>query len=566
MSQTNILESIRCGIFVVDKNLRITVFNKGAETVTGLPEQQVVGRKCYEVFANEHCQSDCQLKRSLIAGEVNAHWETVIPTSDGKQIKVCATTSPIKEGKTITGAVMSFRAISELIEMYHQIEEEKQKTEAILNSINEGVLTIDHNWQITSFNRRAEEITGFKKQEVLGKLCRTVFGMQDASGKILCSRDCPMKQALVSGHPVPEHELEITNRYGKKLILRMNISLLKDESGEVIGGVETFRDITAMVTLQKQLKGRPRFENIIGRSKKMQQIYDLIDDIADNDVTVLIQGETGTGKELIASAIHHNSRRKNGPFIKINCSALPESLLESELFGHMKGAFTGAYRDKPGRFELADGGTLFLDEIGDLSPAIQVKLLRVLEEQQFERVGGTKTIKVDVRLIAATNKNLKQAIRDGTFREDLYYRLNVLPISIPSLRERKQDIVQLVRYFLQKYGMQKRVKVSTQVMELLLQYDWPGNIRELENAVEYALLHCKGDEILLPHLPPDIVSFSRQRGEETMQKPLEESEKEAVRRALTESGGNRLQAARRLGISRTTLWRKMKKHALRLQS
>jgi len=461
---------------------------------------------------------------------------------------------------------MSFRAISELIEMYHQIEEEKQKTEAILNSINEGVLTIDHNWQITSFNRRAEEITGFKKQEVLGKLCRTVFGMQDASGKILCSRDCPMKQALVSGHPVPEHELEITNRYGKKLILRMNISLLKDESGEVIGGVETFRDITAMVTLQKQLKGRPRFENIIGRSKKMQQIYDLIDDIADNDVTVLIQGETGTGKELIASAIHHNSRRKNGPFIKINCSALPESLLESELFGHMKGAFTGAYRDKPGRFELADGGTLFLDEIGDLSPAIQVKLLRVLEEQQFERVGGTKTIKVDVRLIAATNKNLKQAIRDGTFREDLYYRLNVLPISIPSLRERKQDIVQLVRYFLQKYGMQKRVKVSTQVMELLLQYDWPGNIRELENAVEYALLHCKGDEILLPHLPPDIVSFSRQRGEETMQKPLEESEKEAVRRALTESGGNRLQAARRLGISRTTLWRKMKKHALRLQS
>jgi PAS domain S-box-containing protein len=566
MSQTNILESIPCGIFAVDKNRRITVFNKGAETITGFLEQQVVGRKCDEVFANEHCQSDCQLKRSLIAGEVNAHWETVIPTSDGKQIMVCAATCPIKEGKTITGAVMSFRLLSDLMEMYHQIEEEKQKSEAILNSIEEGVLTIDHNWQITSFNHRAEDITGFKKEEVVGKLCRFVFGMQDASGKNLCTRDCPMKQALVSGHPGPEHELEITNRYGKRLILRMNISLLKDSNGEVLGGVETFRDITAMVKLQKELKGRPRFENIIGRSKKMRQIYDLVDDIADNDVTVLIQGETGTGKELIASAIHHNSRRKSGPFIKINCSALPESLLESELFGHVKGAFTGAYRDKPGRFELADSGTLFLDEIGDLSPAMQVKLLRVLEEQQFERVGGTKTIKVDVRLIAATNKNLKQAIHDGTFREDLYYRLNVLPIFIPLLRERKQDIAQLVRYFLKKYGDGKRANVSSQGLKLLLQYDWPGNIRELENAVEYALLHCKGDEILPQHLPPDIVSFSRQRGEETMEKPLEESEKEAVRRALTESAGQRLEAARRLGISRATLWRKMKKYGLRLQS
>lgn len=562
MAKIKIIESIPCGIFVVDKDFSIIDFNPAAEKITGYKREQIIGNKCYEVFPNEHCHIDCQLEQSLTKGEVTPHWETKLRTSRGEKILVCASTSPIKEGKTITGATMSFRVISKLMEMHHQIEEEKRKLETILDSIDEGVVTINHKWQITSFNLRAEQIIGFKKEEVLGKLCQSIFRIDDAYRKNFCIHNCPLKQMLSGRQQIPEQEREIINRFGKRLILRVNFSLLKNKTGEVIGGVETFRDVTAIKNLQKQLKARPRFENIIGRSKKMQQIYDIIDHISDNDVTVLIQGETGTGKELIASAIHHNSRRKNGPFIKINCSALPESLLESELFGHVKGAFTGAYRDKPGRFELADGGTIFLDEIGDISPMTQVKLLRVLEEQKFERVGGTKTIKVNVRLIAATNKDLKKAIGNGTFREDLYYRLNVLPIFIPPLRERKEDIAALVRYFLNKYSLREENRFSEQAMQILLDYSWPGNIRELENAVEYALLQCKKNEILPHHLPPDILSFSKPIKEKNVKNPLEKSEKETIRWVLKESGNSRSEAAGRLAISRTTLWRKMKKYNL----
>ncbi|MCD6517638.1 MAG: sigma 54-interacting transcriptional regulator [Candidatus Aminicenantes bacterium] len=562
MAEMKIFESIPCGIFAVNKELVIIDFNPAAENITGYNKDQVLGRKCYEVFPNHYCHQDCRLELSLNTGEITQHWDTILPSSSGEKILICASTSPIIEGKSITGAVMSFRVISKLMDMHHQFEKEKHKLETILESLDEGVLTIDHNWQITSFNRRAEEITGFKKKEVLGKLCQIVFGLDDAGNKSFCIRDCPIKQMLVNKQLIPEQEREFINRWGKKLTLRVNFSLLKDKSGEVMGGIETFRDITTLKNLQEQLKGRPRFENIIGRSKKMQEIYDLIEDISENDVTVLIQGETGTGKELIASAIHQNSRRKNGPFIKINCSALPESLLESELFGHVKGAFTGAYRDKPGRFELADGGTLFLDEIGDISPLTQVKLLRVLEEQQFERVGGTKTIKVNIRLIAATNKDLKKSIKNGTFREDLYYRLNVLPIFIPPLRERREDIVLLAKHFLRKYCERKNVKFSKQALDLLLQYPWPGNIRELENAVEYAILHCKGNEILSNYLPPDILYYSPPIMNPPDQNPLEKSEKEAIRLTLKESDGQRLKAARRLGISRATLWRKIKKYNL----
>lgn len=438
------------------------------------------------------------------------------------------------------------------------MEAERGKLEAILNSIEDGVLTVDQNWRITSFNRRAEAITGFAAEDVLGKPCRTVLE-RGPQGRNLCGRACPVKRALETRQPIRDVPSEMVDRQGKRVVLRLSASILRDETGETIGGVETFRDISDLVHLRGSLEQKYGFNQMIGKSPVMRRIYDLIRDIADTEATVLIQGETGTGKELIVEAIHHHSPRKGGPFIRLNCSALPEGLLESELFGHERGAFTGAVRDKPGRFELADGGTLLLDEIGEVSPAIQVKLLRVLEDQTFERMGGTETLRADVRLIAATNRDLKKAIRQRTFREDLYYRLNVLPIWVPPLRERREDIPLLVAHFLKQHSPDHPVQIAPQTTDLLVRYPWPGNIRELENVIEYALLHSKGGGIFPEHLPPDVRGSSQVEPGPGL---LQASEREAIRQALEMTDGNRQEAARLLGVSRATLYRKMKRHDL----
>jgi len=439
---------------------------------------------------------------------------------------------------------------------------EKRKLKTIMDSIADGVFTIDTEWRITTFNRAAERITGFKAEQVIGKVCKEVF-CKDVFGTEMCEENCPLKRALETGKPVSNYEINILNRDGRKLTINVSASLLRDESGEVIGGVESFRDVTRLRELNEELKGRYEFQGIIGKNHKMREIYELIGEVAQTKATVLIQGETGTGKDLIARAIHYSSSRRDRPFIKINCAALPESLLESELFGHVKGAFTGAYRNKMGRFELANGGTLFLDEIGELSPMIQAKLLRVLEEGEFERVGGTRTIKIDVRFIAATDRDLRKAVTDGTFREDLFYRLNVVSIFVPPLRERKEDIPLLVRYFMRKFNKEYDrdiVNISPDALGLMLDYDWPGNVRELEHAIEYAFIRCPANTILVQHLPPEI--HRTVKTTDRLKDSLEQLEKQQILRALEKSNWNRGQAAEVLGIDRSTLWRKMKKYNL----
>lgn len=442
----------------------------------------------------------------------------------------------------------------------------------VLRSMSDAVITIDAAKTITSMNAAAEAMTGITEAEALGKSCADVVRSE------VCVRNCPFKAAWERGESTVNFNVLLGPQAAGRLPVSISTSLLKNASGERIGVIESIRDISHVLRLLGELERseaeiarrgeklktllqrRERLGDIIGRSPKMQEIFELVQVVAHSEVTVLIGGESGTGKELIASTIHALGHRKDGPFIKVSCAALPETLLETELFGHVRGAFTGAIKDKPGRFELADRGTIFLDEAGEMSPSIQVKLLRVLQDREFERVGGTRTVKVDVRIIAASNRDLQKAVQEGRFREDLFYRLNVVPIMVPPLRERKEDIPLLVGSVLERLAAKaqsKTVKVSPEAMDLLMEYNWPGNVRELENALEFALLRKTGDTLLPQSLPPwTKISDTRSHG--LLRDVTKEREREEIVRKLAQCQGKVSDVAKALGVGRTTLWRKMK--------
>ena len=429
-------------------------------------------------------------------------------------------------------------------------------SDAILNGIADGVVVIGLDHKVLFMNQAAHKILGSvgDKDIICGENCREVVGHS------ACALGCLVMTTIKSGEHIYNYEA-VLGHGDKKITLSINTAIIRDRDGNIIGGAEIFRDVTLIKELESELKGKYAFKNVIGKNYRMHEVYELLHEVAPTRSTVLIEGESGTGKELIANAIHHNSPRAERPFIKLNCAALSEGVLESELFGHVKGSFTGAIADKPGRFEIADGGTLFLDEIGDITLQTQVKLLRVLQEGEFERVGGTKPIKVDVRVVAATNKDLKAAIESGEFREDLYYRLKVVPLHLPPLRERKDDIPLLVKHFIEKFNKEMQMEVtnlSPRTMELLMDYNYPGNIRELEHIMEHAFVRCQGKTIHPEHLPKELQSvdmIDRAMGSE---EPLKELERETIIRALDESDWKLQSCAKRLKISRTTLWRKMK--------
>jgi len=453
------------------------------------------------------------------------------------------------------------------------IEQEKLMV-SILDSINDGVFTIDFNMRITSFNRAAERITGFSTKEAIGRLCMDVFC--DSRGfKKDCMAECPMKKSMKSGQPITKKRM-IINKKGEILTISSTTNLLYDLNNRPIGGVSAFVDVTAFEKLKEKWQGKKyNFGDIIGKSPRMLEVFHLIESISGNLANVLIQGETGTGKDLIACAIHYHSIRHRGPFVHVSCTALPETLLESELFGHVKGAFTGAITDRKGRFELAQKGTIFLDEIGDLSPAMQAKLLKVVEEKRFEKVGGSNTIKAECRIISATNKDLKKAISEKTFREDLYYRLNVIPVNLPPLREKMEDLPLLVEHFIEKlnykrsitvpYKWEERViPVSPEIYEVFSKYNWPGNVRELENVLEYAFIRCKEECLDVWHLPPEFNKTDEKVTDTFMAIPISSNptEKERLLKALEDCRWKRDKTAKRLDISRPTLWRMMKKHGV----
>lgn len=425
--------------------------------------------------------------------------------------------------------------------------------EDVFASIADGLFTVDAEWNVTYFNEAAQRITGIPVDEAVGRKCWDVFRSS------LCDGQCAINACMRKDGRIVNKSIFIVRSDGTTLPISISASTLKDGEGNVVGGVETFRDLTEIHAVRKQARDIYRFENIVGRSPGLEKIFAILPRISDSEATVLVLGQSGTGKELFARAIHSLSPRKDGPFVAVNCGALPETLLESELFGYKKGAFTDARTDKPGRVELADGGTVFLDEIGDMPGALQVKLLRFLQDKTYEPLGGVKPVRADVRVVAATNRNLEQAVADGTFRQDLFYRLNVVTLNLPPLSARQEDLPLLIDHFLKEFNtMQgKSIQgVSEDVLHVLMHHDFPGNVRELENILEYAFILCRDGFIQLEHLPDYLQpEQDRTAGPDPLRGTMDDIKRRAARHAVKRNNGKKMAACRDLGITKDTLRR-----------
>jgi len=435
-------------------------------------------------------------------------------------------------------------------------------TSVILDSIADGVFTVDENWRITLFNKSAEKITGISKEDALGSKCNDIFHSS------LCDGQCAIEESIRTGISVKNKLIFIVKPDGKKLPLTITASPIRNEKGDVIGGVETFRDVSEVTELRKELTKKYTFQDIVSKNHEMQRIFKLLPDIGMSESNVLILGESGTGKKLIAAAIHNLSGRVKHPFVIVNCGGIPDTLLESELFGYKAGAFTDAKKDKPGKFALAEKGTIFLDEVGDISLGSQVKFLRILEDKIYEPLGSTKSVKADVRIITATNKDLSNSVKEGSFREDLYYRLNVAKINLPPLRERKHDIPLLIEHIIRKYNALKGKSISSisdAALSILMQYDFPGNIRELENIIEYSFILCHDEKIGIEHLPE---KFSKSKKDyfssDKHPMTLKEIEKITIEAVLKNNNYKKAPTYRQLGISKNTLRRMILRHGIKI--
>ena len=438
---------------------------------------------------------------------------------------------------------------------------EIKHTDIILDSITDGVFTVDENMVITYINKAAEKITGLSREQAIGEYCFEVLRSN------ICEKSCALKCSLETGKNVVDRRANILREDGRELYVSISTSPLTDESGKFIGGVETFRDLTQIEELKKEINKSYTYEDIVSKNQLILKVFDTLPIISLSDSTVLIQGPSGSGKELFARAIHSLSNRKKQPFIAVNCGALPDTLLESELFGYVKGAFTDAKKDKPGRFALAKGGSIFLDEVESLPLSTQVKLLRVLQEKEFEPLGATAPVKADVRVIAATKEDLINLIKKEKFRDDLFYRLNVVKIELPPLIKRRDDIPVLISHFIDKFNkrMGKEIEdVSKDVMNILMEYDYPGNVRELENIIEHASVMCQSTRIRTSHLPPELTPKKQKMiiEEKESHPPIQAFEKQLIQETLEKHNGNKILAAKDLGLHRSTLWRKMKKYGL----
>ncbi len=435
----------------------------------------------------------------------------------------------------------------------------------ILESIADGVFTVDNQRRITSFNHAAERITGIPEEKAIGKKCYEVFHSD------ICETGCQLEKTMQTGNVAIDQPVRIIDAEGRTVPISISTAVLRDDDGNVLGAVETFRDLSTIENLRKELEKSYSFEDIISKSPIMHKIFAILPDVAESESTVLFQGASGSGKELFARAVHNLSPRKDEPYVVINCGTLPPQLFESELFGYVKGAFTDAKKDKDGKLAAADGGTVFLDEVGELPQSTQVKLLRLIQEREYEPLGSTTPVKADIRIVAATNQDLKELISQGKFRDDLYFRLAVVKFELPPLSKRREDIPYLVDHFISNFNAKKGkniIGVSPKVMEILMKHEYNGNVRELENIIEYCFAVTRERIIQLSNLPSEVLeaagelSQQEQAGRVSRSVAADDSEEALIRDTLRECQGSRKKAAEILGIDRTTLWRKMKKYGI----
>lgn len=557
-------------VIVISKDRKIIAFNDAAERITGYKLRDILNTDFQVLFRNSEKDID-YIYSSINDNSPYVNITLDITTADSTIVSVMASLTPVYQPKTgYLGIIIVLRNLEEMIALQDSLQKINQKLliernllNSVFNNINEGIFTIGLDKIITSFNRSAAEITGFAIDEAIGTNCWSILRYHKEEFIDFCESTMDNKD-----NSIKNIELKIIQKEGSIIPIRLSVAHLYDNNNKITGCVFSFQDISEIMNLTSQLEKEFHYTNIIGQSKRMQEIFHLMESVADSQSTVLITGESGTGKELVARALHFNSANKAKPFVVVNCSAFVETLLESELFGHEKGAFTGAINSKPGRFELAQDGTIFLDEIGDMPIETQVKLLRALDNREFERVGGIQTIKMNARIITATNKNLENAIKEDRFRKDLFYRINVVNINLPPLCERKDDLYLLVEYFLGKFRTRFNKNIhylSPNALRVLQNHNWPGNIRELENVLERAFVVCNSDTIRVDCLPKTLwIHDTLQKPEDSINinQTMAETEKLLIQNILNKHKGHRGKAAQELNIDRSTLWRKVKKYNL----
>jgi len=579
----SILDAFSIGVITVSPNRKIMSMNTAAELMTGHKKKDVIGKYCHQAFVRNLCGRECKLHESIHSEQKvfrppepssvhpRGKLHRAPSREQGTEIRfeqyekhyITKVVSPLySSDESVVGCIVVFQDHSAFRDLIDRIRYEDRRLKIILDNLDIGILTVDRGGHVTFFNTMAETVTGYSRGDILGRPYSTMFGKESCKDILL------LKETVADGNARSNEEGEIITRDGGPIPIRARYMALKHEDGRIVGGLATISDLSLMYQLNSAIKERYTFYDMVGKDPAMQRIFDILPVIAASDSTVLIEGPTGTGKDLLARIIHSASKRAEKAMVKVNCAALPENLLESEMFGYVKGAFTGADRDKPGRFQEADGGTIFLDEIGDVPLPLQAKLLRVLEDREFYPLGSRRTTKVDVRIIAATNQEMERLVKEKHFREDLYYRLNVIRIELPELKARKADLPLLISHILKRLSITKNTridKISEDAMEVLLNYDYPGNIRELENILEHAFIICQGTTIEKKHLPPAPLKYVRH---EPLGRPVtairqeEADEKDRLLAMLRKYQWNRGQTAKALSIERTTLWRKMRKYNL----
>lgn len=558
-----LLDEINIGAFTVDLSRKILAMNYSAQALMGLKESEAVGKDCREVFTGVPCLARCFIRGTVDAPPVEPDIE-LRDESDHTHL-ITRLNTPVHNGSgEVVGCMTILQDYAPIADLINRVHYEERSLKIILDNLDIGIFTVNRGGFVNFFNMAAERITGYDRRHVLGQPCTAVFGPGGENAACLAERIAPGSEATRSMEGV------IAVKDGSTIPIRADYIPLRNEKETVIGGLITFQDLTVVHQLNKVVSERYRFHDMIGRDPAMRKVFDLAAVVSESDATVLIEGDTGTGKDLLAKIIHATSRRSDRPMVKINCASLPHNLLESELFGYVRGAFTGADRDKPGRFQEADGSTLFLDEIGDLPLSLQGKLLRVLEEKEFYPLGSRHTMKVDVRIISATNRGLENLVAKRRFREDLFYRLNVLRIALPPLKDRRPDLPLLISHILRRLCAARAVpapSIAQDAMKRLLAYDYPGNVRQLENILEHALTTCRGDTVRMDHLPEYLHQKAHHPpssgdGLTAVRETATHQERQTILAALARCGGHRGKAAAALGMARTTLWRKMKKLGL----